>query len=106
MALRAESGGKSRFDWGFIATVAGLVLMGSLAVFSAANPLPYYGQIVQRHILALVLGAGLFIFAMNFNYQVYQDQAKVIYGLALALMVCVLVIGSAHKGHRAWLNLG
>jgi rod shape determining protein RodA len=106
MTLRAESGGKSRFDWAFIAAVAGLVLMGSLAVFSAANPLPYYGQIVQRHLMALVLGASLFLFAMNFNYQVFQDQAKVIYALALGLMVCVLVVGSAHKGHRAWLNLG
>ena len=106
MTLRAESGGKSRFDWGFIATVAGLVLMGTLAVFSAANPLPYWGQIIQRHILALVLGAALFIFAMNFNYQVFQDQAKAIYGLALALLVCVIVLGTAHKGHKAWLNLG
>ena len=106
MSLRAESGGKSRFDWGFIATVAGLVLMGSLAVFSAANPLPYYGQIVERHLLALFLGAALFAFAMNFNYQVFQDQAKTVYGLALALLVCVIIFGTSHKGHKAWLNLG
>ena len=106
MTLRAEGGGKSRFDWGFIATVAGLVLMGSLAVFSAANPLPYWGQIVQRHVMALVLGAALFVFAMNFNYQVFQDQAMAIYGLALALLVCVLVLGVSHKGHKAWLSLG
>jgi rod shape determining protein RodA len=106
MPLRAESGGKSRFDWGFIATVAGLVLMGSLAVFSAANPLPHWGQIIQRHLLALALGAALFVFAMNFNYQVFQDQARAIYGLTLALLVGVLILGTSHKGHKAWLDLG
>ncbi|MCX5796706.1 MAG: FtsW/RodA/SpoVE family cell cycle protein [Elusimicrobia bacterium] len=106
MVLRAEGGGKSRFDWGFIAAVAGLVLMGGLAVFSAANPLPYYGQIIQRHLLALALGAALFVFAMSFNYQVYQDQSKALYGLALALLVCVVTLGTAHKGHKAWLGLG
>jgi rod shape determining protein RodA len=106
MPLRAESGGKSRFDWGFIATVAGLVLMGSLAVWSASIPLPYFGQIMQRHLLALFLGAALFAFAMNFNYQVFQDQAPAVYGLALALLACVIVFGTSHKGHKAWLNLG
>ncbi|MDD5627738.1 MAG: FtsW/RodA/SpoVE family cell cycle protein [Elusimicrobia bacterium] len=106
MVLRAESGARSRFDWGYIAIVIGLILMGGLAVFSAANPLPHYGQIVQRHLLALGLGAALFVFAMSFNYQVYQDQSKVIYGLAMALLVCVLTVGTAHKGHKAWLDLG
>jgi len=106
MPLRAESGAKSRFDWIYIATVGGLVLLGSLAVWSAANPLPHFGQIIQRHLIALVLGTALFIFGMSFNYQVFQDQAKIIYGLTLAALVCVLAVGAAHKGHKAWLNLG
>ncbi|MBI5238991.1 MAG: rod shape-determining protein RodA [Elusimicrobia bacterium] len=106
MALRAESGGKSRFDWGLIATVFGLVLVGSLAVFSAASPLHHYGQVIQRHLLALAMGTAMFLFTMNFNYQVFQEQAKAVYALALALLVCVLFFGSIHKGHRAWLDLG
>jgi rod shape determining protein RodA len=106
MVLRAESGGKSRFDWGFIATVFSLVLVGSLAVFSAASPLHHYGQVIQRHLLALALGTAMFVFTMNFNYQVFQDQSKVVYALALALLLCVIPFGSIHKGHKAWLDLG
>jgi len=106
MRGRAESGGKSRFDWGFIATIGGLVLWGTLAVFSAASPIPYYKQILGRHLIALGLGAGMFAFGMSFNYQVFQDQAKAIYSLALALLACVIVFGATHKGHKAWLNLG
>jgi len=104
MTLRAEAGVRSRFDWIFIGTAAGLVLLGSLAIFSAASPIPAYGQIIQRHLIALLLGAGLFAFAMSLNYQVFQDQAPAIYGLILALLACVLLFGTAHKGHRAWIQ--
>jgi len=106
MVLRAESGGKSRFDWGFIATVFGLVLAGTLAVWSASSPLSHFGQVMQRHFMALAMGTAMFVFTMNFNYQVFQDQAKFVYALALALLVSVIFFGAVHKGHKAWLDLG
>ena len=104
--LRAEAGGKSRFDWFFIATVAGLILLGTLAVISAANPIPNSGRIIERHFLALAIGAALFVLGMTLNYQLYQDQTYLIYALSFFLLLCVVFFGSVHKGHRAWLHLG
>lgn len=106
MVIKAETGLKGRVDWVFIFASAGLVLLGTVAMLSAASPLPYYAALVQRHFFAVFMGALLFLGALTFNYQIYQDQAKVIYGIVLALLVGVLVVGSVHKGHKSWLNLG
>ena len=96
---------KSRVDWIFIGASGALVLAGTLAVLSAASPLPYYAQILERHFVALALGTFLFLFGLGFNYQVFQDQSKALYGLVLGLLILVLLFGTTLKGHRAWLRL-
>jgi len=92
-------------DWGFVAAAGGLALLGTVAILSAASPIPYYGQIVQRHFIALALGTLFFLFGLGFNYQIYQDQAKAIYALALVLLVGVLLLGTTQRGHRSWFHL-
>ncbi|MBI2362604.1 MAG: hypothetical protein HYV15_04400, partial [Elusimicrobia bacterium] len=47
------SGFRGRIDWGLIAAWAGLVAIGTVAILSTASPLPHYGQIIQRHFLAV-----------------------------------------------------
>lgn len=106
MPQRLESAYRSRVDWAFILAVAGLTLLGTLAVISAASPLPYGTGIFQRHFLALAVGASLFLLGFGFNYQIFQDQARVIYALTIILMVTVLIIGSTQRGAKAWINLG
>lgn len=106
MVIKAETGVKGRVDWAFIFAAAGLVLMGTVAIFSAASPLPYYAALVQRHLFAVLMGVLLFLGALTFNYQIYEDQAKIIYGVVLAMLAAVLVVGSVHKGHKSWINLG
>jgi len=107
MPFRAEQGVlRGRVDWGMIVAVAGLVAAGSLAILSAASPLPMYGAILQKHFLAMGIGVALFVFGLGFNYQVYQDQSKVLYGLAVAMMVLVLGIGQVARGTKGWIHLG
>lgn len=99
----ASSGtARARLDWTLVWSVAALLLIGSLAVFSAASPLAYYHQILQRHLLALAIGALAFAFGMGLNYQVYQDQSKAAYALALGLLVGVLLFGDTLRGTRGW----
>ena len=95
---------RSRVDWIFVAAMAGLIGLGSIILLSAASPLPHYSWVLQRHYFALVVGILLFMFGLGLNYQVYQDQARVIYGAILALMAAVLVFGSASRGQRAWFH--
>ena len=106
MVVKAETGVKGRVDWAFIFAGGSLVLIGTVVMLSAASPLPYYASLVQRHFVALLGGIALFLAALGFNYQIYQDQAKVVYGVCLAMLAAVLVVGSVHKGHKSWINLG
>ena len=100
----SSEGWRSRVDWSLAGAVAILVTLGTLAIMSAALPLPYYPQIVQRHFLALGIGAALFFFGFAFNYQIYQDQAKTLYVLALIMLVAVLFFGHTQRGTRGWVE--
>lgn len=105
MVIRAETGVKGRVDWGLVAVVAGLLILGTLAVMSAASPLFYYGDVLKRHFIAVGLGTALFVLGLGFNYQIFQDQARIVYGLVLVLMIAVLIVGSTQRGHKAWFQL-
>jgi len=39
---------------------------------------------------------------MGFNYQIFQDQSKVLYALVLAMMLVVLIFGTEDRGTRGW----
>jgi len=103
--VKAPSTLSGRVDWTFVAAVAGLVTAGTLAIMSAANGTSFYAAIVEKHFIALALGGVLFALTLAFNYQVFQDQSKVMYGVGLVLMVAVLLVGTTMRGHRAWLRL-
>ena len=103
--MRVSSGLAGRVDWTFVAAVAGLLITGTLAMLSAASTTIYYSSIIQKHFIALTLGVVLFTLTVAFNYQVFQDQSKVLYGFALLVMIAVLVLGTTSRGHRAWLRL-
>ncbi|MBI3297700.1 MAG: rod shape-determining protein RodA [Elusimicrobia bacterium] len=104
--MKVEGGSfRGRVDWALIGAWAGLVLIGTVAILSAASPLPHYGQILQRHFLALGVGSLLFLLALGFNYQVFQDQSKVLYAAALTVLVAVLVLGQVQRGTKGWIRL-
>ena len=106
MPIKVETGVKGRIDWPFVFAAMGLLVMGTITMLSAASPLPYFGALVRNHFVALALGVLLFLAGLGFNYQIFQDQAKVLYGVCLSLLLAVLVVGSVHKGHRSWIHLG
>lgn len=104
--LRQPPAGMSgRVDWTFVFAVVGLVAAGTVSMLSAASATMFYSAILQKHFVALALGAVLFSVTLAFNYQIFQDQSKVLYAIALVLMTAVLVIGTAARGHRAWIRL-
>lgn len=102
----SSSSNKSRLDGLFLFSVAALVILGSMAVSSAVRPLAYYHQALARHFIALGFGILLFFAAANFVYEVYEDQSMTVYGIVMAILIAVLMIGSVHKGHRSWIQIG
>lgn len=103
--MKIEHGLSNQIDWALIGAVLGLVTIGSVAILSAASPLPYYSAIIQKHFIALGIGIVLFMLAFTFNYQVFQDQSKMIYVFTILLLVLVLMIGTTLRGQRAWIRL-
>jgi rod shape determining protein RodA len=102
---RASSGLSSRVDWTFVLAVSGLLILGTLTMLSAASTTIYYSSILQKHFVALTLGVTLFALTLAFNYQVFQDQSKALYALAIALVVATLVLGKISRGQRSWVHL-
>ncbi len=103
--MKSESGSiRGRVDWVLVGSMLGLLLIGTVSILSAASPLPYYSQIIQKHFLALGVGTLLFIFGLSFNYQIFQDQAKMIYALVILIMIVVLVFGETNRGTRGWIR--
>ena len=104
-AVRAQSGMSGRVDWTFIAAVSGIIVAGSLAMLSAASTTAFYDSILQKHFIALTLGVTLFTLTLAFNYQVFQDQSKFMYGLAIVLVGATLILGKISRGQRSWVHL-
>ncbi len=107
MALsHAEAAWRGRLDMTFLAAVAGLLVVGSLAVVSAVRPMPHAGHIEIRHFAALAVGIAFFFFGFGFDYHVFEDQAKTIYAATILMLLAVLAVGTISHGHRSWLNFG
>lgn len=96
---------RGRVDWAMVFAAGTLLMIGTIAVLSAASPLTFYDQVMKRHFIALGVGSVLFLFGIGFNYQIFQDQAKVIYFLVIAILVLVLFLGAVQRGQRSWFSL-
>ncbi|MBI4346022.1 MAG: rod shape-determining protein RodA [Elusimicrobia bacterium] len=108
--MRAESGSfRSRMDlgtWALLFSALGLVLIGSVAILSAASPLPHYGRIIHVHFTAVAVGILAFLFGVGLNYQLFSDQHKFVYALTILVLIAVLIFGRTVRGHRSWMRLG
>ncbi|MEK7390342.1 MAG: FtsW/RodA/SpoVE family cell cycle protein [Elusimicrobiota bacterium] len=104
-AVRAQSGMTGRVDWTFIAAISGLIVTGSLAMLSAASTTLFYDAILSKHFIALTVGVTLFAMTLAFNYQVFQDQSKFVYVLAIVIVAATLLLGKISRGQRSWVHV-
>lgn len=92
-------------DWLLFGAMAGLACLGALCIMSAVNSLTFSNAVVRTHLIALPLGFAVFFAAWRFNYQIFDEQWKPLYGVILALLVGVLLFGSYQRGSRSWFVL-
>lgn len=93
---------KSRIDWLLLGAMAGLVLLGALCIMSAVNAVSFSNAIVRTHLIALPLGFVAFFAAWSFNYQIFDEQWKPLYGVIMALLIGVLLFGTYQRGSKSW----
>lgn len=103
--LKTVQNARNRMDSILLYAMIGLVVLGALCIMSAVNSLSLSNAIVRTHLVALPLGLVAFGIGWSFNYQVYDEQWKWLYGFILILLVGVLLFGSYQRGSRSWFVL-
>lgn len=96
---------RPRVDWVLVGASLGLLIIGTLVMLSAASLTPFYPKVLQRHFIALLIGTIAFLLGLGLNYQIFQDQSRVLYVVILVLMATVLLFGVTQRGHRSWFQL-
>ena len=103
--LKTVQNARSRIDAILLYAMIGIVILGALCIMSAVNSLSWSNAIVRTHLVALPLGLLAFGVGWSFNYQIFDEQWKWLYGFILALLVGVLLFGSYQRGSRSWFVL-
>jgi rod shape determining protein RodA len=97
-----------RLDWIMLAAVAGLVAFGLWAIDGitrldvAGNP-DYY---VERQAIFALIGAVGLVAVLFVDPSLYRRYRKALYGVLLALLLVVTVIGTEVRGSTRWIDLG
>ncbi len=105
MAYNTRITHKNKTDWALFGAMTGLVLLGALCVMSAVNILSFSNAVVRTHLIALPIGFIAFLAASRFNYQIFNEQWKPLYGFILALLIGVLLFGTYQRGSKSWFVL-
>jgi len=93
------------FDWVLFILVLLVAAIGVINLTSIANILPKPLHNTQM----LWLGLGFIFVALpcaTIDYRYYQRFGNFIYGLGIAALIVVLIVGTEFNGSKRWINLG
>lgn len=96
-----------RLDWllilaAFVLFAFGIATITSVELSRGAEEFVF----VRKQLIALSLGLVLFTLAASVNYQLFRAYGRIIYFVALALLVTVLFFGRELNGTTGWFILG
>jgi len=96
------------FDWTVFTLSLGLAGVGLLSVLSATWGGAHHGlnPLVVRQLLWIGVGTALMTATALFDYRALATYAYPAYGMAVALLAMVAVMGQSTGGSRRWINLG
>jgi rod shape determining protein RodA len=96
----------SNFDFGFMLGVLLLLAVGAVSVYSATHGMGARSELFYRQISWMGVGLTVMFFALVFDYRHLKRWGWPIYGISVALLIAVLVIGRTGMGAQRWLPLG
>ncbi|PIS46838.1 MAG: hypothetical protein COT17_06510 [Elusimicrobia bacterium CG08_land_8_20_14_0_20_51_18] len=96
---------KSRFDWVLMFAVIALMVIGTVAVLSSTVSLNSQSRLIRTQFFAIGIGLFFMLVVWTLNYQIFQDQWKYVYALAILILLGVLFFGVVDKGSRSWYRL-
>ena len=105
--LRIDRGLVQNFDWRVFGLVALLLAMGLLNLSSAtATEAGGLAPAMRRQLVALGVGAVIFVVAVVVDYRRLERFAPLLYLGSLVLLAATLVFGQEVGGNRSWLVYG
>jgi rod shape determining protein RodA len=101
-----ERAGIREYDWWLLAIVGAICMLGVIEVYSAthnsgAGGTPMY----VKQLCWLGLGVICMLIVSRADYHRILEQSPILYLIALAALVGVLVAGETHLGAKRWLPL-
>jgi rod shape determining protein RodA len=90
-------------DWGLLAAVLALCVIGVTQIYSATGG---WTAIVQTQIYGVVLGLVALVICLSIDYRSMADKSHFIYVGIVALLLYVLFFGAVRGGSRRWIDLG
>ncbi|MDP3986079.1 MAG: FtsW/RodA/SpoVE family cell cycle protein [Candidatus Veblenbacteria bacterium] len=83
-----------------------LLVVGLAELYSSSLSRPELSPLFSRQLAAAALGLGAMLLASLADYRLYRSWSKLIYVVAVALLVVVLVFGQTLRGTTGWLRWG
>jgi len=95
------------FDWPTLVTALFISAIGVVNIYSSTHPhsgaaTPLY----LKQIYWAVLGFGLLILALGFDYRTFVRYSYPFYLFCLLLLLLVMIVGRSSSGSQRWLQLG
>lgn len=88
------------------ATIA-LFLLGIAAIYSASpNKAVTMSSFAVRQLVWGATSAVIYVMVLKIGYEKFLDLAGPLFGIMLAVLVLLLVVGHTSKGSQSWFNLG
>lgn len=97
-------------DWMFVLSLLAILVISSMVLASASQSVvpgdPYY--YVKRHMLNILTGLALMVFATSINYVQLARMQRFLYIFNLFFLTIVLIpgIGKVTNGAQSWIALG
>jgi rod shape determining protein RodA len=100
-----------RLDWMLLLAVLGLLVMGTLLVWSATAPRDGLNggdptAYVKKQLVNVAIGVVLMVMVLATDHRWVRILAPLVYVGSIVGLVLVLVMGSTINGSRSWLMLG
>ncbi len=106
-----EQGEKGRYDYTLLVTLALIVMMGLVLLYSTSA---YNGEVrfhdpfyyLKKQLFATGLGVLCMFFVAGMDYHLWRHAAYLGYLVAVLLSLAVMFVGEEYNGSKRWLSLG
>lgn len=99
---------REAFDWPLFVTTCAIAVVGVVNLYSAtsAAPGPAIADLYIQQIYWLALGASLAVLAAAVDYRHYERFGYVAFGIGLAALMLVFLLGRNIRGSQRWIPIG